>query len=621
MNTTPLGLAAFGACVTLFAAPAIAQWPTNPSTNLPVADGTGEQSVPKFAVTSDGGCYAAWFDNRGGSYAVRLQRLAAAGVELWPHNGILVSGNPQSTSLVDWDLICDSEDHCVLAFTDTRAGSDLDVYAYRVSPAGVQLWGNNGVTLSTNPYSEANPRVCEASDGDFVFVWPNTGTMTLQLQRLDRNGVARFPGDGIAIPGDPGATPAFARIVAADNGAVILSWVRAMAFTGNRHVHVQKYAAAGSPLWNGGVRLPVFDQASVPIAHEPRLVPDGLGGAVCAWHFAVGQQFSIRVQHVSAAGIELFPHNGVDVSGSTGSRFDPALVFRAATQETFVAWNERNLAQSQWGVFAQKLDAAGSRSWGATGVTLIPVNTTEKLVPVAAPLGDGFAVAVLETSLGNNRHKVLAFGLDGAGAQLWPPAAASTVASGKLRLHVDTTASGTLLLGWVDERAGSYDYDVYMQALDLAGALGVRLGAAAPYGCGVNPAGSLLTNGRPALGTTMQIGLTNPLGTQATGALSALVFGFGAPANYPCGIVTPGYGMAGPGQPGEVLVDLQQPNAALLGAPWAGPSSPSWFAFTPPLQAWAIGVVFFAQGVLLDTAPGAQVPIGLTGAVRLAIGS
>jgi hypothetical protein len=38
-------------------------------------------------------------------------------------------------------------------------------------------------------------------------------------QRLDRLGVPRYPGDGIAIPGDAGATPAFARLVAAGGAA------------------------------------------------------------------------------------------------------------------------------------------------------------------------------------------------------------------------------------------------------------------------------------------------------------------------------------------------------------------------------------------------------------------
>src|SRR4030095_7832638 len=171
-----------------FLTPALhAQWSTSPATNLPVADGVGEQALPKVAILSDGGCYVGWFDNRSGAYAVSRQRLDAAGVEQWPHGGILVSANPQSTSLVDWDLICDSQDHCVLTFTDTRAGGDLDVYAYRIAPNGAFVWGNNGMTLSNNGDYEPSPRVCETSGGLFAFAWTNTGTLTIQYQRLYQN--------------------------------------------------------------------------------------------------------------------------------------------------------------------------------------------------------------------------------------------------------------------------------------------------------------------------------------------------------------------------------------------------------------------------------------------------
>jgi len=396
-------------------APASAQWPNGPTPNLAIGDGTGEQVLPKIAATHDGGCYIGWFDNRSSSYAVYLQRLDPAGVEQWPHGGILISGNPQSSSLVDWDLICDSQDDCVLAFTDTRAGGDLDVYAYRIAPNGAFLWGPNGIALSNNGDYEANPRICETTGGLFVFVWPNSGQRTIQHQTVLPNGTAVFPGDGLSIAGDPGATPGFARVAAADSGSYLVSWASTTAITANKYVHLQKFGPGGAALWNGGFRLPVFDGGSLPIAHEPRLLHDGIGGAVVAWHFAAGNLFSCRVQHVGSGGNELYVHNGVNVSTSANSKFDPAVVFRAASQETFVAWNERNVAQTTWGIFAQKLDALGATAWGATGVQLLPINTTVKFAPVAAPLGDGFAVSVLEESLGLNLKRVLAFGLDNAG--------------------------------------------------------------------------------------------------------------------------------------------------------------------------------------------------------------
>jgi hypothetical protein len=605
-----------------FLTPALhAQWSTSPATNLPVADGVGEQALPKVAILSDGGCYVGWFDNRSGAYAVYLQRLDPAGVEQWPHGGILVSANPQSTSLVDWDLICDSQDHCVLTFTDTRAGGDLDVYAYRIAPNGAFVWGNNGMALSNNGDYEPSPRVCETSGGLFAFAWANTGTLTIQYQLLYQNGTPVYPAGGYSIAADPGATPGFCRIAAADLNSYVISWVRTTAFTGNKHVHAQKFGPGGNALWNGGVRIAVFDGGSVPIAHEPRLLPDGSGGAVVAWHFAAGNLFSCRVQRVLGNGAEAFAHNGVDVSASANSKFDPAVVWQPATQEAFAVWNERNVAQTSWGIFAQKLDASGARQWGSGGVTLMPIDTVVKFAPVAARFGPtGIATAVLEESLGIQQKKVWLFGLDGAGAALWPSVAACTVASDKLRLVLATTQSGTSVLAWTDKRVDAGD--VIAQAVDAAGNLGVTLASSTPYGCGVNPAGSLVANGRPAIGTTITLALTNPLATQtASATLGVLFFGLVPAPGFPCGVSVPGFGMSGPGQPGEVLLDLSGPYAGFTGGLWTGVGQPVDFTYSAPMAPSLLGQSLYAQGLMVDLAPAAPVFFALSNGVRLVLGS
>lgn len=603
----------------LLAAVASAQWPTTSSPNLPIGDFANEQVVNKVAATPDGGCYVGWFDNRNGGYAVWLQRFDAAGVEQWQHGGILVSNNPQSTSLIDWDLLADRFGHCVLTFTDTRAGGDLDVYAYRVTPAGAQTWGANGVTLSNNPDFDGNPRVCEAGDGDFVFVWSNSTTRTIQMQRLDLAGAPRFPGDGVAIPGDTGQSPAFARPVAASplDGSVVVSWVRATSFSAAKHLHAQKFDALGQPLWNGGVRLPVFDQVSLPIAFDPRIASDGQGGAIFAWHFAVGSAFSARVQRVTAAGSEVFPHNGVDVSTNTNSKFDPAIVWQPATQSIQVAWNERNTAQTTWGIGAQSIDASGARQWGATGVSLLPIDTVTKFAPVAARVGAGMAVAVLVEDLGLLRKSVQLFGVDAAGGPRHAAVVASSFASDKLRLGLAATPSGTSLLAWTDQRTGAAD--VYGAAVDVAGNLGVTLATATVLGC-TSPANSLIASGRPALGATIALGASNTLGSQGAGSTLAFVYLGGGPApGGPCGLALPGFGMA-PGQPGELLLDPGLPNVGLFAGAWTGPGATA-LPFAAPLQSSLLGLDVFAQGLLVDLAPATSVPFALTNGLRLRLGS
>ncbi len=596
-----------------------AQWPAAAAANLPIGDGQGHQAVPRIAATRDGGCWIAWFDNAAGGYAVRAQRLDAAGRERFPHGGLLVSGNPQNSSLIGWDMIADADDHCVLTFTDVRSGPDLDVHAYRIAPAGTQVWGAQGIALTANTDAEGNPTVVEASDGDLVFFWPNTTARTIQMQRLDRLGQPRFPPGGIAQPGDSGASPAFVRACAGDNGSVIAVWVRALAITATKHLHAQKWDAAGTPLWNGGTRLPVFDQTSVPIAHEPRIVADLAGGAVIAWHFATGSQFSARVQRLAGNGVELFPHNGVDLSTNGNSRFDPAIVWLPASQEILSVFNERNTAQTSWGITAQKIDAAGNRAFGPAGLPLIPVGAIERQAPAAAPAPGGLLAVVSEALPAPNTYRLLGLRLDAAGGT-WPaPVDVSTAPSQKVRTVVAASASGTLFAAWSDPRVDSGD--VMAQNLNLDGSLGDRAATVSSHGCGGNPPGSLVVTGRPALGSTVGLAVDNPLGTQAPGALAALAIAFAPHPQQPCGLLVPGYGMAGSGAPGEVLLDLATVGLTLFGGPWTGPLQPVAFGLPVPADPRLYGLQLFVQGVLLDVQPQAAVPIAVTAAARLVVGA
>ena len=77
-----------------------AQWSSDPANNLAIANRSGDQVQPKISATPDGGAYISWFDNSTGGYDVYLQRVNAAGVEQWAHNGILIADRSQS-SIVD----------------------------------------------------------------------------------------------------------------------------------------------------------------------------------------------------------------------------------------------------------------------------------------------------------------------------------------------------------------------------------------------------------------------------------------------------------------------------------------------------------------------------------------
>lgn len=464
----------------LAAGTADAQWQSDPDSNLAIADRSGEQVLPKIATSPDGTTYVSWFDHSSGNYDVYLQRLSPSGIELWPHNGLLVSNHAQSSSLVEWDLIVDTAGNAVLVFTDTRGAGDLDVQAYKIGPAGQFLWGPDGITLSASTDFEPSPRVTEATDGDFVFVWsrlPSVGDGKIMLQRLAPDGTRRYALGGLAIAGDANEDASFPAIVPSLAGSVIVAWVRdTSTFQSPRNIRARRFAPDGTPLWANHV--PVFDAGSVPIAYQPKLMTDGAGGALVLWHRSAGNLFNSFVQRLAPDGTEIFAHNGAPVATSNLNHLDPALAFQPATGESFVFWNERNSAQSQWGIYAQKLTAIGSRAWGDNGLVLVPVNTTLKFLPRAVPVADGAAVFFGDEPTGQfNRDRVLGIRVDPNSNLVWGanPVVVSSHLSSKVRLPVTVDSNGVSRMVWEDNRSG--EADVYGQNVNLDGTLGTAVTA------------------------------------------------------------------------------------------------------------------------------------------------
>jgi len=452
-----------------------AQWPGDPAVNLAIADRAGEQAIPLVGSRSDGGTYVAWFDNASGSYRVYLQRLNAAGVEQWPHNGVLVSDHAQDTALYGWDMIVDSADNAVIVFSDTRDGGDLDTFAYRVDSAGQMLWGADGVSLSIDPDFDPAPRVAEASNGDFVFVWlrdPSTGDADIRMQRLTAGGTPLLQAGGLPVVVSAGEDPGFVQIVAAENGNVILSWLRNIrSFSSPRYIRARKYSPTGSPVWAANVE--VFNAFPVPIGYFPIMLADGVGGAVFGWHRSDGSLYSSFVQHVDSSGAELFPHNGVAVSTTSGVyHIGPALAYDKGTGETFMFWDEENTFQSQWGIYGQKFSPTGARSWGDGGAVLMPVNGAYKSIPRTVPYAGGAMIFLLDQPGGFGTDRLLGMRVDGQGTQVWPGGQVliASTPSSKGRYPVTIAPSGVATLVWEDNRGGTMD--VYGQNVAPSGVLG-----------------------------------------------------------------------------------------------------------------------------------------------------
>lgn len=136
-------------------------------------------------------------------------------------------------------------------------------------------------------------------------------------------------------------------------------------------------------------------------------------------------------------------------------------------------------------------------------------------------------------------------------------------------------------------------------------------------GCGLNPSGSLIANGVPALGASFGLAVENPLGSQGPGSVPILALSTLSLAS-PCGVNLPGWNMNTNQANGELL--LGAPYFYFASGPaWPGLGNPVLFGLNVPNNPALIGAQVFAQGALVNGAPMGPL-IGLTEGRTLRIG-
>ncbi len=439
-----------------------AEWSTSPATNLVVADRSGEQVQPKIVATGDGGFYISWFDNSAGGYDVYLQRLDAVGDEQWAHNGVLVADRSYS-STQDYGLSIDTAGNALLAFRDDRDGPDK-VTVSKISPDGTLLWGIDGVEVSSGSGFFAVPKVAGTTDGNVVVAWISDDDVV--AQKLDPAGAPLW-GAGVTL--SPTADSfSLCDLHASDAGTSILSFI-AGPFLGPNHLWAQKLAAAdGALLWGAG-HVQVFDGGSLQIANRPPFVTDGAGGAVFAWYTSV-PTFQCRVQRILANGSEVFAHQGVEVSTNASQiRVNPRAAFLPTTEEIVVFWKEQNPAQSQSGLWGQKIDNAGVRQWTDNGLEFMPISSDQVMSVTTLPFADGAIVAWIHSvTFGND--PVYAIRVDGNGDFVWSPPISEVgiLPTSSSRLAGALSSQGFAAYAWSDGDPA----DILAQNVNPDGSLG-----------------------------------------------------------------------------------------------------------------------------------------------------
>jgi hypothetical protein len=247
------------------------------SSDVAVCTAPGEQVLHSMIPDGSGGAIIAWYDDRdGGNRDIYAQRLDSLGAALWTPEGVCVCGDPSQQSGLQ--MTSDGSGGAIFTWYDNRNGTS-DIFAQRIDAAGGVDWQTDGVAVCSSSSYESDPVIAGDGEGGACIAWNDqrNGLMDVYAQRLDSNGANIWTADGIAVTSD-GDDQNMPQILRSGSGHYFISWNDHR--TGGKDLRLQKLDQDGTALWaQDGVIV-----CSAGYFFGDRLVTDGSGGAIAAWH-------------------------------------------------------------------------------------------------------------------------------------------------------------------------------------------------------------------------------------------------------------------------------------------------------------------------------------------------
>lgn len=199
---------------------------------------------------------------------------------------------------------------------------------------------------------------------------------------------------------------------------------------------------------------------------NPKMTSDLKGGAIIVWEDYRNDtaKADIYVQRISNSGNTLWTTDGVAICTDITAQSAP-LITADSVGGAIIVWEDKRSGKKN--LYAQRIDSSGNVLWTANGVG-VNVSVNDQKNAKLLPDGIGGAIIIWQDSIVSS-YGIFAQRLNSAGVAQW--AGGATVAAlpfSQSNPKAQLSLAGDIFVAWQDKRNG-YDYDVYVQKLDLSG--------------------------------------------------------------------------------------------------------------------------------------------------------
>ncbi|MFQ5599278.1 MAG: hypothetical protein ACE5G2_01850, partial [Candidatus Krumholzibacteriia bacterium] len=342
--------------------------------------------------------------------------------------------------------------------------------ALACAPTGaVAFWDVDGVPVSLATNDQNNPRIVSDGAAGAIVVWEDerAGSLDIYAQRITPAGVVAtgWPADGVALCSAAG-NQRNPRLVSDGVGGAIVVWEDFR--SGPSDIYAQRVAGTGTvpPGWPRD-GLPLCTATGHQL--EPAIAPDGGGGGIVVWADHRDGFGDIYGQRVTPAGEMAagWQTDGVAICAVENMQRRPVVV-ADGDGGAVVAWQDtRN--DVAFDIYAQRITADGSIApgwWGPGGVELCTAPGDQHDADIATD-GAGGAIVTWHDLRGSS-YDIYAQHVDSTGGIDfgWPSNGlpVCTRPGSQLNPVIVADDRGGVVVTWVDFRSGTH-FDIYAQHL------------------------------------------------------------------------------------------------------------------------------------------------------------
>ncbi|HTO90164.1 MAG TPA: T9SS type A sorting domain-containing protein [Candidatus Sulfotelmatobacter sp.] len=358
------------------------------SDGLLVQANAGTFSFPLVASDGAGGAIVVWPDARGGNFDLYGQRLDASGAARWSAGGVPLAVAPGDQ--IPRVVIADGSGGAFVAWSDTRVSPSGDVYAQHVDATGAIGWGSSGAAACTATNAQSPSGLALDGAGGVIVVWSDlrNGTdLDIYAQRLSSFGVADWPADGLAISTalNDQRNPT---MVSDGYGGALIAWEDERNGLNLPDVYAQRVSSTGSLMWGTNAIALAQVQGSQQL---PQSVSDGSGGMIVVWQTDHISSQDIYAQRVTGAGVQLWglPQLGAVITSFSGDQTAPVIA-GDGQGGAIIAWQDHRGSDSD--IYARRISGAGQVQGTLGG---IPLSTAVGDQTGPAIVDDGRGGAIL----------------------------------------------------------------------------------------------------------------------------------------------------------------------------------------------------------------------------------